>query len=309
MTRLPTEPWKKFLDREFALANARDLIEIARPLLQEVVNYSTAVFQRCLYAGHSSSIDMPAFALFYHAIELTDGVEVLLSQSCCEPAIPLLRSTFEAVLSLKYMFQKDYELRSRTWLYCHFKSRTSFYKVLDSSSDVGKQFKKRFSEEYPGVDLESLDPGGLRLLVEELEAPEYAEIAAEYKKIKKASKRTPQWYRLFCGPQNLRSLAEILNEVSDYDLMYRRWSMVTHACDVSRFRTGDQGKIVGHQLRYPSKLSDYASQAILYLAAAIQSMISRFRPGEYQHQEWVNEVMTENVRLIKFRVVETRLPF
>ncbi len=306
---MPTEPWKKFLDREFAVANAGDLIAIARPLLQEVVNYSTEVFQRCLYAGHSSSIDVPAFALFYHAIELTDGVEVLLGQSCCEPTIPLLRSTFEAVLSLKYMFQKDYELRSRTWLYCHLKSRKSFYRVLDSSSDVGKKFSERFSKEYPKVRLESFDSSGLQSLTEELEAPEFGDIAAEYSRTKKDLKRAPQWYALFSGPQNLRLLAEILSEVSDYDLMYRKWSMVSHAIDVARFRTGDRGRIVGHQLRYPSKLTDYASQAVLFLVAALQLMMSRFRPEEYQHGEWVKAVMTENIRLINFRVVETRLPF
>lgn len=306
---MPTEPWKKFLDREFALANARELIEIAGPVLREVLNYSTAVFQRCLYAGHSSDVDVPAFALFYHAIELTDGVEVLLGQSCCEPTIPLLRSTFEAVLSLEYMFQKDYELRSRTWLYCHLKSRTYFYRVLDSSSDVGKKFKERLREEYPGVHLDSLDPSGLRLLVEELEAPEYGEIAAEYKQTKKRVRGTPHWYTLFAGPQDLRALAGTLKLLSDYDLMYRRWSMVSHATDVSRFRAGDQGKIVGHQLRYPSSLNAYASQAVLFLMRAIQLMMSRFRPGEYQHKAWVKEVMTENIRLNNFGVVERRLPF
>ncbi len=306
---MPTEPWKKFLDREFALANAGDLIAIAQPLLQEVINYSTEVFQRCLYAGHSSSIDMPAFALLYHAIELTDGVEVLLGQSCCEPTIPLLRSTFEAVLSLKYMFQKDYELRSRTWSYCNLKRRKSFYSSLDSSSDVGKKFNERFSREYPGVRLDSLDSSGLRSLAEELEAPEYGDIAAEYRRTKKKLKGAPQWYALFSGPQDLRLLAEIFNEKSDYDLMYRNWSMRSHAADASCFRAGDRGKIVGHQLRYPSNLKTYASQAVLFLVGAIQLMMSRFRPGEHQHKGWVEGVMTEHLRLINFGVVETQLPF
>jgi hypothetical protein len=112
MEMKPTEPAFKLLNRSQSIADAKPLIERASPLLREIVNYSTNVFMRCMHAGNSGSKDLPAFTLYLHMIEMTDGIEVLMSQACCEPAVPLLRSSFEASMSLRYMLQEDYENRS-----------------------------------------------------------------------------------------------------------------------------------------------------------------------------------------------------
>ena len=42
---MPTEPLKSLLDRESSIKKAKPLIDIASPLLMEVVNYSTKVPQ------------------------------------------------------------------------------------------------------------------------------------------------------------------------------------------------------------------------------------------------------------------------
>ena len=44
---MPTKPFEQLLYRELAKESAREDIEIASPLLLELVDYATNAFQRC----------------------------------------------------------------------------------------------------------------------------------------------------------------------------------------------------------------------------------------------------------------------
>ena len=100
---MTTEPLKTLLDRELSKADAKEVISIASPLLQELVNYSTNAFARCATSTTGKeNEDLATLLLYLHIIEMIDGVEVLLSQSCAIPAIPLVRSSFEALIRDNY---------------------------------------------------------------------------------------------------------------------------------------------------------------------------------------------------------------
>lgn len=76
---MPTKPLETVLYRELSQVAVNDIIEIASPLLQEVVNYSTNAFARCLDAsvdeGHE---DTSILTLYRHTIEMTDSIEILV---------------------------------------------------------------------------------------------------------------------------------------------------------------------------------------------------------------------------------------
>src|SRR5205085_1346709 len=99
---MPTKPLEAALDRDFSRVAAKELIEIASPLLQEIVNFGTNALQRChISATGGEDEDIAALLLYRQIIEFTDGIEVLVSQACVVPAIPLLRASFEASLALE----------------------------------------------------------------------------------------------------------------------------------------------------------------------------------------------------------------
>ena len=80
-----TKPLESILYRELSMAEAKEIIELASPLMQELVNYATNVLARCATSRTLSGRedeDVAALALYRHVIELTDGIEVLLSRSC-----------------------------------------------------------------------------------------------------------------------------------------------------------------------------------------------------------------------------------
>src|ERR1700730_13862040 len=104
---MPTDEFTTLLDRKEAIREAQPVIDIACPLLRELVNFAAAAFQRCQAApinrGEENE-DLAPTILYRHMIELVDGVEVLFASSCVESAVPLVRATFEASLALKYIF-------------------------------------------------------------------------------------------------------------------------------------------------------------------------------------------------------------
>ena len=116
---MPTQPFRLLLDREEAVSRARPLTDLVSPVLQEVINYSTQALVRCesqmAPKGNDEDLHIAPIVLFRRSVELTDAIETLLTQSCVEPAFPLLRSSLEATLSLMYMFETgDEEKGERT---------------------------------------------------------------------------------------------------------------------------------------------------------------------------------------------------
>ena len=66
---MPTKPLEAVLYREFSKESARPVIEVASPLLKEVVNYGTNAFMRC---ATSKSIqqneDLAPLMLYLHIV-------------------------------------------------------------------------------------------------------------------------------------------------------------------------------------------------------------------------------------------------
>lgn len=300
---MPTQPFEKLLNRDFAKVTAKDLIEIASPLLQEVVNHATQAFQRCQSTGEHlkepRELDVgqhvAPFMLYQHIIEMTDGVEVLIANGCSGPTLPLLRSTLEALLSLEYMLKEDYKRRSLSWLCSYVHKRIEGYELLDPSTRRGQEFKTTLEREgdttVPSPSLSGNADKLRRMLSNELR-----DIETEYQKQKKGK---PNWYSLYGGPNNVRELAIHLNKLGYYDALYSGWSSTMHATDASRFLTRtSEGKGGFHPLRYPGSLKDYAWLAATFMAMATGLMVQKFRPGE-DLSRWYKEEVKERLDFLR----------
>ena len=80
---MPTEPLTKVLDRDLSIALAKDSIERCSSLLQELVNHATNAIARCATSPKGDeNEDAAVLFLYYHVIEMTDGIEAVISQGC-----------------------------------------------------------------------------------------------------------------------------------------------------------------------------------------------------------------------------------
>jgi len=287
------QPLPGFLERDLSKAAAKEMSDLASPMLVEIVNYATNAFRRCeTSASGSPNEDLSVLSLYRHIIEMTDGVEVLVSNACPRPALPLVRSSFEALLSIQYILEADYSTRSLCWLAGYVQQRIEMYERLDPSSNRGKAFAKAIrSDPYtqamatpnsPNIDKSIQNLQGL------LQSPQMQPIEAEHARLKKTIRRRPEWYRLFGGPPDLRALACHLNHEAWYDSLYRIWSQVAHGNDFSTFlRKGDRGEALLIPLRDLNTIQDTIAEVTAFAAAfmleATRRMLAQFRPGEEEN--------------------------
>jgi hypothetical protein len=286
---MPTDPHPAVLDRHLSVASAREVIEIACPLLRELVDHGTLALVRCGGSAEGDvDVDVAPLALYRLQLEAVDGIEVLLSAACVNATVPLLRSTFEALLALEYICEtkEDYVRRSLSWLLCYNHQRLDLYDRLNPATTKGQEFQKI-------LDADRVMRGKLKVphdveaararLASVLEKPHFQPIETEFRSFE----RRPVWFRLFNGPRNLRELAVHLNRGGLYETLYRVWSRVAHAQDFLSFVDGE-GAL--KRLRNPAELRSGAGLAASFLLASTRILVGKFREGEDLEPWCVREV-------------------
>jgi Family of unknown function (DUF5677) len=304
---MPTEPFQPLLDREGAKAANVELIALAAPVLRELVNYGSWVFQRSqLGASATENEDLAVFILYRQLLDTTDSIEALVREVCGEATLPLVRVAFETQLSLSHIFQADYVRRSLSWSHGYWRYRLGRAELCDPSTTKGAELlavwtqeKQREMRTSPSVQAEQVE---LRTL---LASAQLAPIEAEFRRVKAVTKRTPKWYSLFGGPPNLRELARRLSQESDYLSFYPEWSSASHAGSMSSGLTVmSSGKAGFCGLRNPRPMREAASLAASCLLRATKEMLDRFRPGENTSEWYIREVRQPYYRLANAPIVE-----
>jgi hypothetical protein len=300
---MPTAPLQTILYRELSKAQAKPVIELASSVLQELVNFASNALVRCATSvkGEENE-DLAVLSLYRHIMEMTDGVEVLISESSVTPTVPLIRSSFEALISMEYMVEDDaqYVARSLAWLVDYLHQRLALYQLLDQSSKKGQDYKQTLSNDktvrtIPVVAQEHVSQA-IANLEQLLARPQLSSIDSDFTQLK--GQRA--WHRLYGGPNNTRELAHHVGRGAQYDLLYREWSRVSHAHDFAPFlaRTPDsQGAIRG--IRDPSDLKTIASFAATFMLEATLALIRKLHPGEDTRTWYEREVRQGYVQLFK----------
>lgn len=283
---MTTKPVRQVLDRQAAKQNVQRFVAPVQPLLQEVIDYSTAALVRCMAsAPRNGTPDVSAthFVLFRQVIELADAIEVMLSHGCVTPTKPLLRSMFEAMLSLEYQLEStvDEDRRTLSWVHEDIRQRRrANLRIRDGEHTDG------FLEDMPD---EVFD--GARQFVEDmttvLQEPHMQEVVEEYRAFKKQHRRVPRWYSLFGGPRSVRELAEQCGLLDMYETKYREWSASLHAQGGLHrvFRLSDDEHITMRGLRHPDDLYFVVNMTVSFLVMSMMMLTNRYREGEAPERE------------------------
>ena len=284
---MPTKPYEPLLYRELRKVEAKEIIEVASPLLKEVVNYATNAFQRCQGATKKAAPDepLPTLVSYHHVIGLTDGIEVLIAQSCAIPAIPLLRSSFEALLTMEYILKEDSQRRAFAWLVCYVHTKIKMYEMVDTSHQRGKEFLAALAKDGLDKYMDFQSPPNITKAIQNLQSllcnPNYETAEEEFQRVKSIRKRPINWYSLFSGLGNLRELSIYLNRWSEYDLLYRYWSNIVHVGDLSYFLSRTKtGSPAFKVIRNFEELAQVAKFAASFILDATRLILSRYRSGE-----------------------------
>jgi len=226
---------------------------------------------------------LAVLSLYRHILEMTDGVGVLICQACAIPSIPLVRSAFEALISMEYIVEDDdhYVTRSLSWLVGYIHQRIAMYELMDPDTERGAEFQRAIQQDDSVHSLPLPPRDDIRRAIANLRNllsdPQFAAINQNYLNLQGRK----AWYRLYGGPNDLRELAYRVGRSALYDSMYRCWSRGSHAQDFAPFisRTSEgQGVIRG--IRDPQELKNVANFAATIMLAGTRTLIGKFRPDE-----------------------------
>lgn len=291
---MPTDAHHDLLFRELSIIQLKELKPSPTTLLQEVVNFGTNAFVRCLSSARGEeNVHLASFALYRHILELTDGAEILVSNASPSASIPLLRSSFEALLALEFILEDNdhYESRSLSWLAGYVRDTIRIYSSLLAKTVEGEKFLNAIKEDksvrtFPLPPEEDVSKA-IKNLTHLLSRVQFHAIIAEYD----LHKQEPHWYSLFGGPSNLRELARHLRRTAQYDELYHGWSMSAHAHDFRPFiapAMSEQSAIRG--LRDLTSTYQVTTFAVLFMVDATRQLISKFHPGETWSNWFFREV-------------------
>lgn len=285
---MPTNPPAGLLDRDVSRVDARHLVDIASPLLREVVNYGLAAFARCVGTVKGGDDHLSVFVMLRHILEMADGVEVLVESAAPIAARPLLRSILETLLYIEYVLEPGvgspaYVLRS----YAYHVARTEGGRAqlrsmleFDPSTDRGRRILER--EKHSGVQLD------LSEVKERLDAlnrlrrsDTWTMVQRKRAALRKLKLRAP-WYHSGPGtPGSIETLACLLHRSLDYNILYRDWSGTIHASDVSRQLLHEQPGLVSFRhLRDYEEMADITSSTVTLVTDAVRQVLLAFRPAE-----------------------------
>lgn len=293
---MPTEPVKDPLNRETVKELAKPVIEIASPLLLEVINYATNAIEKCQTSNKAQKEEaFPLFVLYAHIIQMADGTQVLVSNGCGTPGNLLLRSSFEARLSLKFLLAKDTDKRAIAWLVKYVDDEIAFLEMSDPTNLKGREFREKHKNDNmyrvtgPPLSLPGI-PENIARLRTALNLAKYADVYEEYKK-RRIKRPYSEWYSLFNGPTSLKKLAEHFGEGAIYEVLYYSWSKISHANETTHMH---------FNIRNPIPIVEVASTTVSHLLETTSLMLNHFQSNRMTHfEKWVaREVMPKQSILI-----------
>lgn len=280
-----TKEFGRLLDRGMAKTTARELIQHAVPLLEEIVNYSCRAFSRC--SGEAKSgpdTDVAVFVLFHQVIELTDGIAELTRAACARSSIPLARSLMESTLLLEYLLSDRvrFEERCRAWYVGYLSQQMMESERGDSETTKGLAR----IEEWELANLGSppvTEPDNTReLLASALRQEHLLPLVEARRAWLQERKREPAWYSLVDKEGDLRALIKkhVPSRLPDYDVYYRSFAAMTHGATAEDVLTVEGKQLAFWKVRYPRDLGVIDALAGHFATSACKKVLDWYRPGE-----------------------------
>ena len=282
---MPTEPIKEVCPETAGDAEIMEILGRWADGVQECVRFGTHVAKWCgnnpLWKDERS---LPVLLFFRHALELIDSISVLIRCGLADPCKILLRCLFETCMYIEYILKDTTGRRAMSFLVCHARRKIKSYLQMMPDSPERKEFMAVLKRDSINTHINNVVIDGIPQRIQNLEQllakPEYREVVKEYEHIRKNDGRTPEWYRLFEGPQNIKQLSDQLGHSGKYEILYRIWSRATHGLDLidGNISPGPNGLVNFVQIKNPEFAQSATSLGISFALSLFQTMVKFHKP-------------------------------
>lgn len=269
----------------------------AAALVAAVCREAYRIWENCQSLARGGDEHLVILKTHHHILEQLDAVGVLIRAGAVEPSKLQLRAAFESLLTLEYVMEADTKRRAYAWLVVvDVLERIKTWERFDPGTQSGRKFAELCREEGHILPAVSSAEGSAAALKRMLESdPRWTEAYAEYKQVKAALKRQPEWYELFGGPggPGVRSLALHLRWGAYYEVLYRLWSRRIHGADVvQRVKRAPGGGLLVQPLRYAADVGMVLNFAVTFGLQSTRLLIRYYCPDEEAaFRTWYLEVI------------------
>jgi hypothetical protein len=288
------------LDPDGVKARVASFVQLASPLLRELVNYSSHAYIACMDGMRERVALEEALAtmrLHLHIIEMADAVDVLLRDGCGQGALGLGRGAFEASLALTAIHaHTDFQEASLAWLV------GSLRREIRTLEDMKEILVADGLNAATQADRLRGLGAAIEALNRKLTLPTFEPIAKRV--------TDDKWFRPLYGVGNQRDLSAKLDRILQerslaggssvrpflwrkaYGVFYGRWSSALHGSNWKRVLVpGDDGEATIPEVRLQQALPEVIQMVAAFTLEGTRQQVHLFRPdqepafaGWYAHQ-------------------------
>ncbi len=298
-----TTPIKKIIDR----AIDKEVMLILQQFsdgLDEVVNFGSNIINWDLNRLNGSDEDLPSILFLRNFIEEVDAISILIKHSSVDPCKNLLRTALENLFYLEYILDNDSKNRSLSYLVWNVIKNNKLLTKADGKSkefvDFSNKCKKdkflKHSTPFIIYQADLLKADGEKMLF----LPKYLPIKIEYDNTKKRLKKSPSWYSLFNGPDNLEKLANTLNFNAMYEVLYRGFSDSIHGTDIIQGKLSSDlsGMAQVDSIRNPKQAQAITQNCINFCVITFKTyIVKRIPEKQTEFNNWYSSIREFNLRL------------
>jgi hypothetical protein len=314
MSKIKVVGAQRLLDRIGPRREIED--NFADPLSYLVVlaDYGIELLQRSFVASGRRVWDVILLpTLFRQVLVCLDSIHVQVSVAVVRGAIPSLRGLFEAALAIEWILEKGKERWGTQFYVGELRQERAWNRAVQPGSPENQELLRQappgFADRFQ--DPERIAAARTRIqqidetLEEDSQFREISDAFDAYKK-KRNLRYEPVWYSPGGGPTSLRKLAEALNRLTDYDVLYAQWSEVQHASRTQgSIQIPERGKLMIEPIRSLDGLDVDLFHAGRIAERTFRMIVEEYRPGDPFRSKMQNE--WKHLREVPEIVVETKM--
>jgi uncharacterized protein DUF5677 len=304
--------FRRLIDREKVVAEIREHLKPWVDLIYDLVNYGSNLIPRAFASSERNLKDTVVIAvLLRQAVAMLDGVEVLLSKGACHAAQLQMRALFEAALYIEWILSADSEEKA-TYYYVHNLRRKRLWALKTQPGfPDSQQFINLMNKSGVQVTQEITDSCNKQIkeIDRVLSQTEFAKANSAFDKHKKG-KREVSWY-VPLGESNLRTIAEKVDRLPLYLILYGGASEVMHTSSYDHHIKIGRGEVTFHSIRSPEGFENIFRFTVSIALYTFRRILQEYRPGEVAafgrkySENWQKEFL--NLPKIVYKVETSRI--
>jgi hypothetical protein len=214
---------------------------------------------------------------------MLDGVHILLSSGACQVAQLPSRALFEASVYIDWILLGDQEKKARYYYVHNLRRLRMWARRTQEGSTEATQFFAAVKKSGMKISdqVKASSKRQLQQIDKVLSQPALAEVCADFDNHRKRNKYDPAWY-VPLGQRNLRTMAEAVDKLSQYTILYSSASEVMHASSFERHIALAKGEITFQPIRSVEGFETALRFSVGDALSTYRKILQEYRPSELE---------------------------